>query len=51
MLCVAELILSYDRPFSSYVSAFINCGVYVCSTEVFTLMTSIFQSKERDYTR
>lgn len=37
-----------EKP-SSYVSTFINCGVYVCSSDVFSRMTTIFHSKEQDY--
>lgn len=37
-----------EKP-SSYVSTFINCGVYVCSTEVFNLMSSIFHSRQLEY--
>lgn len=39
-----------EKP-SSYVSTFINCGVYVCSLDVFTRMTTVFHSKEQDYGR
>lgn len=39
-----------EKP-SSYVSTFINCGVYVCSLDVFTLMHGIFHSKEQDFSR
>lgn len=39
-----------EKP-SSYVSTFINCGVYVCSLEVFSRMTTVFHSKEQDYGR
>lgn len=39
-----------EKP-SSYVSTFINCGVYVCSLDVFSRMTTIFHSKGQDYSR
>ncbi|KAL5285710.1 hypothetical protein ACFFRR_007415 [Megaselia abdita] len=36
-----------EKP-SSYVSTFINCGVYVCSTEVFPKLAAIFHSKANE---
>jgi len=37
-----------EKP-SSYVSTFINCGVYICSMEIFTTLSEIFQSKQQEY--
>ncbi|XP_055853810.1 mannose-1-phosphate guanyltransferase alpha [Episyrphus balteatus] len=40
-----------EKP-SSYVSTFINCGVYVCSTDVFAKLAEIFYAKgEAGYDR
>lgn len=37
-----------EKP-SSYVSTFINCGVYVCSIEIFAKMAEVFYSREQEY--
>lgn len=37
-----------EKP-SSYVSTFINCGVYICSLDVFAQMASEFHSREMNY--
>ncbi|EDV55881.1 mannose-1-phosphate guanyltransferase alpha [Drosophila erecta] len=37
-----------EKP-SSYVSTFINCGVYVCSMDIFTVLAQIFHSRGQDY--
>lgn len=34
-----------EKP-SSYVSTFINCGVYVCSLDVFSRIASVFHSRD-----
>lgn len=39
-----------EKP-NSYVSTLINCGVYVCSLDVFQTMATIFSSKQQDYYR
>lgn len=38
-----------EKP-SSYISTFINCGVYVCSLDVFQRMATTFHSKQQEYT-
>lgn len=43
------LVSHYVEKPSSYVSTFINCGVYVCSRDVFTILSNIFHSKEMEY--
>lgn len=37
-----------EKP-SSYVSTFINCGVYVCSMDIFTKLAQIFHAKGEEY--
>ncbi|XP_037952023.1 mannose-1-phosphate guanyltransferase alpha-A [Teleopsis dalmanni] len=37
-----------EKP-SSYVSTFINCGVYVCSMDIFATLANVFYSKEQEY--
>lgn len=37
-----------EKP-SSYVSTFINCGIYVCSLDVFTRIAAIFHSRDINY--
>lgn len=37
-----------EKP-SSYVSTFINCGVYICSTDIFTKLAQIFHAKGEEY--
>lgn len=34
-----------EKP-SSYVSTFINCGIYVCSLDVFSVISQVFHSRE-----
>lgn len=37
-----------EKP-SSYVSTFINCGVYMCSMDIFTKLAQIFHAKGEEY--
>lgn len=37
-----------EKP-STFVSTLINCGVYVCSLEIFQTIASIFNKKQEDY--
>ncbi|XP_068146024.1 mannose-1-phosphate guanyltransferase alpha [Drosophila tropicalis] len=37
-----------EKP-SSYVSTFINCGVYVCSMDIFTILAQIFHARGQEY--
>uniref|UniRef100_A0A0A1XMV2 Mannose-1-phosphate guanyltransferase alpha-A n=1 Tax=Zeugodacus cucurbitae TaxID=28588 RepID=A0A0A1XMV2_ZEUCU len=37
-----------EKP-SSYVSTFINCGVYVCSMDIFAHLAEVFYSKSQEY--
>ncbi|XP_013113258.1 mannose-1-phosphate guanyltransferase alpha [Stomoxys calcitrans] len=37
-----------EKP-SSYVSTFINCGVYVCSMDIFGKLAEVFHSKVQEY--
>lgn len=37
-----------EKP-SSYVSTFINCGIYICSLDVFSEMSQVFHSRELNY--
>lgn len=39
-----------EKP-ETYVSAFINCGVYISSIDVFTRISSVFHSREHNYNR
>lgn len=39
-----------EKP-NSYVSTLINCGVYICSLDVFQTMATVFASKQEDYYR
>lgn len=34
-----------EKP-SSYVSTFINCGIYICSLDVFAEISQVFRSRE-----
>lgn len=34
-----------EKP-SSYVSTFINCGIYICSLDVFSEISRVFHSRE-----
>lgn len=34
-----------EKP-SSYVSTFINCGIYICSLDVFSEIAQVFHSRE-----
>lgn len=37
-----------EKP-SSYVSTFINCGIYICSLDVFSEIAQVFHSRELHY--
>lgn len=37
-----------EKP-SSYISTFINCGVYICSLDVFSEIAQVFHSRELTY--
>lgn len=37
-----------EKP-SSYVSTFINCGIYVCSLDIFSRIASVFHSRDLCY--
>lgn len=37
-----------EKP-SSYVSTFINCGIYVCSLDVFSRVATVFHSRDTNY--
>lgn len=37
-----------EKP-SSYISTFINCGVYVCSLDVFARIAEVYYSREHNY--
>lgn len=37
-----------EKP-SSYVSTFINCGIYVCSLDVFARVAAVFHSRDGNY--
>lgn len=39
-----------EKP-NTYISTLINCGVYVCSIDIFQRMAQVFNSKEQDFTR
>lgn len=39
-----------EKP-SSYVSTLINCGIYVCSLDIFAAIGEAFNSKQQDYYR
>lgn len=37
-----------EKP-SSYVSTFINCGIYICSLDVFPEIAQVFHSRELNF--
>lgn len=37
-----------EKP-NTYVSTIINCGIYVCSMDIFQTMASVFNKKQNDY--
>lgn len=39
-----------EKP-STFVSTFINCGVYIFSTDLFPVLASIFDKNQQDYFR
>lgn len=39
-----------EKP-SSYVSTFINCGVYISSVEIFSRMAAVFHSKQQNFNK
>ncbi|XP_041973555.1 mannose-1-phosphate guanyltransferase alpha isoform X2 [Aricia agestis] len=43
---VTKSVTHYVEKPNSYVSTLINCGVYVCSTQVFQIMAEAFQRKQ-----
>lgn len=43
-----QAVTHYVEKPSSYVSALINCGVYVFSLEIFNVIGEIFVDKTRD---
>jgi len=42
-------VLHYVEKPNSYVSTLINCGVYIFSQEIFTMLQSVFNSKQTEY--
>lgn len=42
-------ITHYVEKPSTFVSNLINCGVYICSLEIFQIMASIFNRKQQEY--
>ncbi|KAG8337414.1 hypothetical protein J6590_024422 [Homalodisca vitripennis] len=42
-------ITHYVEKPSTFVSTLINCGVYVCSLEIFQIMMTIFNRKQQEY--
>lgn len=44
-----EEVTHYVEKPRTYVSTLINCGVYVCSMELFSRMGAVFHSKQLDY--
>lgn len=42
-------ILHYVEKPSTFVSTVVNCGVYLCSLEIFSIMASVFKKKEEEY--
>lgn len=42
-------ITHYVEKPSTFVSTLINCGVYVCSLEIFQIMATIFDRKQQEY--
>lgn len=42
-------ITHYVEKPSTFVSTLINCGVYICSIEIFQFLSSIFDRKQQDY--
>lgn len=47
----SNAVTHYVEKPDSYVSALINCGVYVCSLQVFNLMAKAFENKQGNYYR
>lgn len=48
---ISGVVDHYVEKPSTFVSTYINCGVYVCSLEIFSQMTLVFNLKEQDYFR
>lgn len=44
-----EEVTHYVEKPRSYLSTLINCGVYVCSMDIFAKMGAVFHSKQQDY--
>lgn len=44
-------ITHYVEKPSTFVSTLVNCGVYVCSLEIFHTLATIFNQKNLDYYR
>lgn len=42
-------IMHYVEKPSTFVSNIINCGVYVCSLDIFAHLASVFKQKQEDY--
>jgi mannose-1-phosphate guanylyltransferase len=45
----AHEVLHYAEKPSTFVSALINCGVYLCSVDIFQHVAAVFKRKQEDY--
>ncbi|XP_054708269.1 mannose-1-phosphate guanyltransferase alpha-A-like [Uloborus diversus] len=42
-------VMHYVEKPSTFVSNIINCGIYLCSLDVFTYLASVFKQKQQEY--
>jgi mannose-1-phosphate guanylyltransferase len=42
-------ILHYVEKPSTFVSTLVNCGVYLCSLDIFQRLATVFKNKEEEY--
>ncbi|GBM01364.1 Mannose-1-phosphate guanyltransferase alpha-A [Araneus ventricosus] len=42
-------IVHYVEKPSTFVSQIINCGIYLCSLDVFTFLATVFKQKQQDF--
>jgi NDP-sugar pyrophosphorylase family protein len=44
----SEVTHYVEKP-STFVSTLINCGVYICSTEIFQTFSAVFNTRQQEY--
>lgn len=42
-------VMHYVEKPSTFVSTIINCGIYLCSLEIFPILAAVFKQKQQDY--